>query len=167
MTDPIREGFLRRQYEAGMALAAASDLLELHSFEGDPPDRYVAEFRCRGLVQQAQGGTVEHDRFRVGIWFPSDYLRRADPFQVLTWLGPREVLHPNISNRVPVICVGHLRPGTGLPEILYQCFEIITYQKYAAHDSLNEVASRWVRANQHLLPIDRRPLKWRAREVRA
>ncbi|MBK8060497.1 MAG: hypothetical protein IPK33_22180 [Gemmatimonadetes bacterium] len=164
MPDDILARFLRRQYEDGMALAAASDLLQLQPLDGDPTDRYVAEYFCRGLVRAPERGVREHDRFRIGIWFPPDYLRRADPFQVLTWLGPR-VFHPNISEQLPVICVGRLRPGTGLTDLLYQCFEIITYQKFAAHDPLNEEASRWARANLHRLPIDRRPLKWRACEV--
>lgn len=159
--DAILEGFLRRQYEEGTALAAASDILHLTPVSGTPPHRYEAEFRCKGLVRGPDGVVQEHDRFLVGIWFPTNYLRYADPFQVLTWLGPRQVLHPNISDRAPFICVGTLTPGTSLVDLLYQCFEVITYQKYATHDPLNESACGWARANQHRFPTDRRPLKRR------
>jgi len=111
----LRESFLIRQREEGLELAASSDLLVLSPLvrPGDaPPQRYLASFRCRGLVRDGAGGVREADRFDVGIWFPSDYLRHADPFRVLTWLGPRQVFHPNISDRAPVICVGRLVPGT-------------------------------------------------------
>src|SRR3970040_1391125 len=100
--DPVYEAFLACQYEEGMALASASDLLELIPLDGSPPSRYIAPFGCTGLVRLANGRVAEADRFEVGIWFPSDYLRRAEPWEVLTWLGPRQVFHPNISDRVPL-----------------------------------------------------------------
>jgi len=162
--DPVYEAFLARQYEEAMALAAGSDLLELEPLGEHPPDRYIARFRCTGLVRRPGGGVTEARHFEVGIWFPSDYLRRAEPWQVLTWLGPREVFHPNISARLPVICVGRLKPGTWLVDLLYQCFEIISYQKVTMRedDALNTAACAWTRQHLHRLPVDRRPLKWRA-----
>ena len=161
--DPIYEAFLSRQYQEGMALAGATDLLELVPLEGTLPSRYLARFACTGLVQLPNGRVTEASSFEVGIWFPKDYLRRAEPWQVLTWLGPRRVFHPNISDRLPMICVGRLAPGTWLVDLLYQCFEIITYQKVTMRedDALNPVACVWARENQHRFPIDRRPLKWR------
>jgi hypothetical protein len=106
---------------------------------------------------------LEADQFEIGIWFPSDYLRRAEPAQVLTWLGPRNVFHPNISHRLPFICVGKLAPGTALVDLLYQCFEIITWQKVTMRedDALNPGACGWAREHRAGLPVDRRPLKWR------
>lgn len=167
MQDKIFEAFLKRQYEEGMALAASSDLLELYPMPGDPPDRYIAEFRSKGLVRSPGGDVVEADRFEIGIWFPSDYLRRAEPFQVLTWLRPIDVFHPNISAKFPWICVGKLAPNTPLVDILYQCFEIITYNKVTMRedDALNAEACVWARMNQHRFPIDRRPLKRRALDL--
>ncbi|MFY9556916.1 MAG: hypothetical protein WAV20_17220 [Blastocatellia bacterium] len=166
MRDKIFEAFLNRQYEEGMALAGASDLIELYPISGNPPDRYIAQFNCKGLIR-SEGAVVESDHFEVGIWFPSDYLRRAEPFQVLTWLGPWQVFHPNISDKGPFICVGKLAPNTPLVDIIYQCFEIITYNKVTMRedDALNGEACVWARANQHKFPIDRRPLKRRALEL--
>ena len=161
--DPVFEAFLRRQYEEASALAASSDLLELFPLDGMPPSRYIARFHCRGLVRAPNSKVTETDRFEVGIWFPSDYLRRAEPWEVLTWLGPRHVFHPNISNRMPLICVGRLAPGTWLVDLLFQCFEIITYQKVTMRedDALNPAACAWAREHQGRFPVDPRPLKWR------
>ena len=165
MTDKIFESFLARQCEEGMALAANSDLLELIPFDGPPPQHYVARFRCKGLVRSDTGAITEAERFELGIWFPDDYLRTADPFKVLTWFGPRHVFHPNISNWAPVICIGRLAPGTPLVDILYQCFEIITYNKVTMRedDALNRDACAWARRNRDRFPIDTRPLKRRTR----
>jgi hypothetical protein len=156
VSDKIYEGFLKRQFEEGLALAGASDLLQLTPLA---PDRYVARFLCKGLVREADDRVVEASEFVVGIWFPSDYLRRAEPFQVISWLGPANVFHPNI--RPPILCVGRLSPGTALVDILFQCFEIITYHNWAAHDGLNDVACQWARNHADRFPVDRRPLRRR------
>jgi hypothetical protein len=117
-------------------------------------------------VRTASGDVTEANRFAVGIAFPHDYLRRADPFQVLTWLGPRNVFHPNISDRAPFICVGRIAPGMPLVDLIYQLHEIITFNKATVceDDALNHDACAWARHNQHRLPVDTRPLKRRRLE---
>ena len=161
--DKILDLFLHKQLEDGMALAAASDILELRPLlTGDgPPQHFIARFTCDGFVER-QRRICKANRFDVGIYFPEHYLREANTAEVLTWLRPANVIHPNI--RPPFICVGErfLRPGTRLVEILYQLHAIITYAKWAAHSPLNESAAQWARNNQHLLPADNRPLKRRA-----
>ena len=170
MRDKIFAAFLQRQYEEGQTLAEASDLLELYpmtTVDNEPPQNYIARFLCNGLVKSSDGEIREASHFEVMINFPSDYLRRADPFQVLSWFGPANVFHPNISHRAPFICVGKLAPSTPLVDLLYQCFEIITYNKVTMRedDALNPMACKWARENQHRFPIDRRPLKRRALNV--
>jgi hypothetical protein len=160
MPDPILTSFLRRQREEGATLAQASELLDLLPI-GGTDDRYVAQFRCLGLVRLASGEIVESNRFRAGICFPADYLRTADPYRVVTWLGPRNVWHPNISAEAPSICVGRCAPGTGLVDILHQVFEIITWNKVTMRedDALNRAACQWARHHQDRFPVDRRPLR--------
>lgn len=162
MRDRIFEAFLRRQYEEGMALASESDLLELRPQAGNPPWAYVAVFRAKGLVR-AGDGVAEGNCFSVGVAFPQDYLRRAETFEVVTWLGPMNVFHPNIAETAPFMCLGRLAPGTRLTEILYRCHEIITYQKVtmAEGDALNKEACAWAREHPERLPVDTRPLKRR------
>jgi hypothetical protein len=162
MADRVLEAFLTRQRDEGLTLAAQSDLLALLPV-GQSADRYLVEFRCTGLVEQSPGKVVEANRFHVGVRFPSTYLRTAHPFQVLSWLGPSNVWHPNISPTEPLICIGRLAPGTGLVDILYQVFEVITYNKVTMRedDALNPAACQWARRHRERFPIDRRPLKRR------
>ncbi|HVS03951.1 MAG TPA: hypothetical protein VMT16_14390 [Thermoanaerobaculia bacterium] len=167
--DPVFAGFLRRQRREGEALARSSDLLELVPIgDAQAPDRYLARFRCRGLVRPAGGEVAVAEGFEVGIWFPLDYLRRADPFQVLTWLGPRDVFHPNVSAQLPLLCIGRLVPGTPLVDLLYQCFEIVTWRKVTMRedDALNAAACAWARQHRQRWPVDGRPLKRRRLELR-
>ncbi len=156
-TDKVFHAFLERQYVAGMALAESSDLLTLKSLGGPPPQKFIAEFHCKG-VTWAQHQTQNWDLFRVGICFPDDYLRRVDLSVVLTMLSPPNVWHPNVFG--PLICVGRMPPGTALVDLLYQVFEIITYQrvKMREDDALNDHACSWAREHQDHFPIDSRPL---------
>lgn len=159
--DAVYEAFLTSQHEEGMALAGSSDVLDLHPLEQKPSSVWVARFSCKGIVRLEDGRFEEAECFEVGIRFPRDYLKRAEPMEVLTYLGPRNVWHPNISDRLPLICVGHLVPGTPLVDLLYQCFEIITYHKVTPRedDCLNPAACAWARDNVDRFPLDARPLK--------
>jgi hypothetical protein len=167
MSDRILDAFLARQQLESTALAEESDLLTVMPI-GSPADRYRVEFRCKGLIERAPGQVVEAERFQVGVWFPSTYLRVADPFRVLTWFGPSNIWHPNISATDPFICIGRLAPGTGLVDILYQLFQIITWNKVTMRedDALNVMACQWARQHRDRFPVDRRPLKRRAVSLR-
>ena len=78
---------------------------------------------------------------------------------MITWFWPLDAFHPNI--RPPFLCPGRLKPGTSLVDIIYQCFEIITFQKVTMRemDALNRNACAWTRKNTARFPIDKRGLK--------
>jgi len=160
-TDKIFQEFLDRQYQEGMALMADSDILRLSAVMGPSSDRYIAEFACRGLIQNDGGEIVDYNRFAIGIWFPEDYLRRVDLTLVVSYLGPSpRPWHPNI--RPPFICL-HITPGTPLVDILHSCYEIFTWAlKNTGDEGLNHAASQWARhQDPSWFPIDRRPLRRR------
>jgi hypothetical protein len=166
MADAILTSFLRHETQRALALAAASDRLVFTPMAGECPQRFVAEFRCQGLVKGRDGAVREADRWVVGIAIPDDYLRgpTVDPFRVLSWLGPAEVFHPNIRG-AGVICVGRLEPGMDFEYLLHQLYEIITWQRYNLADCLNAEAAQWARNNLQRLPVDRRPLRRVALEM--
>lgn len=156
--DEIVNLFRKTQYDEGMQLAAESDLLELQSLDDR---RYIAVFSCTGLVRDASGNVRKHDQFGVGIQFPDNYLRLANPGEILTWLGPKEIWHPNI--RAPLICLGNIVPGTPLVDLLHRCFEVITFENVtmSENDALNAPACAWARRHRDLFPIDTLPIKRR------
>lgn len=157
MNDDVLRGFLDRQYEDGRALAERSDVLELEAVGPEPVQFYVARFSAKGLVRRA-GHVIEADRLDVGVHFGRNYLRRADPAEVLTLFSPPDVWHPNL--RLPYVCPGWLRAGTSLVDLLHQVFDIWTYKMVTTRefDSLNPAACSWARANRHRFPVDPRPL---------
>lgn len=154
--DEVMKAFLETQEVEGMRLAANSDLLALEAI-----DRrcWVATFSCRGLVRDAAGEVREHDLFGVGIRFPDDYLRVVNPAEILTWLGPKEIWHPNI--KTPFICLGPIATGTPLVDLLHRCFEVISCENIVMRedDALNPPACAWARRNRDRFPVDTRPIK--------
>lgn len=162
--DRILELFLERQHDEAAALTAASDLVSVQPLGGPLSTRYIVHFRCTGLVEAAPGTIEEANGFAVGVWFAPDYVRRADPWQTLTWLGPHNVFHPNISGTAALICIGQITPGTPLVDLVMRCFEVITFKKVTMRedDALNKGACAWAREHQARFPIDARPLKRRA-----
>ncbi len=166
--DNVREAFLHKQLEEGMALARQSDILKLAPMPGEPICRYIAHYDGgKGLVIQHDGQIAEFDQYTVGICFPEDYLQHVEIPNVLTYLGPHPApFHPNI--RAPFICM-HLEPGTGLVDILYACYEMWTWNLFATPDEgLNHAAAQWSRSqSRKRFPIDKRPLKRRVTRVEA
>jgi hypothetical protein len=157
--DPVYEHFMQRQLQEGLELAQASDLLRLHVAPVAPP-HFVAEFLCNGLVSRGNGEVTVANEFPVGIWFPPDFLRRADPFEMLRNFRPG-VWHPNVSREHPLICIGTIVPGTDLVDILHRLFDIFSYQEYNPNEfnSLNRAACAWARQNQRQFPVDNRGLR--------
>ena len=165
----IMRAFLERQREEISELAAESDRLAVRALAADDgtPWRYLIRLQCTGvLCDDGEPRPVDTD-FDLAVSMAPDYLRRVLPAQVLTWLGPRSVWHPNIgpppggASDPIFICPGQLLPGTPLIDLVYQCWEIVTFQKVTMRedDALNRPACAWARANQRLFPVDRRPLR--------
>lgn len=163
MQDLIYQQFLVRQHAEGMALARESDVLELAPLHLSLPCAYRATFHACTLVRDFAGEVREAKPFVVGIRFPPDYLRHAQPARVVTLLEPLNVWHPNVSFLAPFICLGHLPAGTGLVEILYQVHDLFTFRKVTMRedDALNPLACAWARTHEERFPFrrDARPLK--------
>jgi hypothetical protein len=164
VTDPILENFLATQLREGMALCAESDIAELVPVLGAPPRRYLLHLRCRGLAGSAdQLRDVDH--FTFGLQLGDDYLRTVNPIQVLTLLDPTDCFHPNIAPgghpMIPpgVVCPGRIHPGMPLVNLIYQAYEIVTFNRWSSHDGLNAEACAWARNNQTRFPLDPRPLR--------
>ncbi len=156
MTDSIRNSWLETQYVEAMTFSQRSEVLSLAPIAGSPPFKYIAEFRCDGLAK-TKDGIIVIDRHVVGILFPDQYLRvSCDPGQVLTWLEPSDEFHPNIGP--PFCCVGPITPGMSLMSLLYQLYQMITWQRFTPRedDALNGEACSWARDNVGRFPIDPR-----------
>lgn len=154
--DNVLNDFLDTQRQEIYALAAESDLLNVHAIDPSPPRDYAIELRCKGL-QKVNGDIVEHDQWNFRIRFSDDHLRIVDPFRLVTVLTP--TFHSNVYG--PFVCLGRIRPAISLVDIVYQLFEIFSFQNFSPHDGVNQRACAWCREHMDRFPIDRRPLKYR------
>lgn len=157
VVSPVIKSFLETQEAEATALAARSDLIEVVPVGERPYQRFLVRFMCKTLLK-TRDGMCEYDRVDVGIHFPLDYWQRADPPEVITLLGPANVFHPNVN--FPFICPGALSTGTPLVDLIYQIYEILTFQKVTMRedDALNRDACVWARKNIERFPVDTRPL---------
>ena len=159
MDDKVLEARLWSEHESLRSLASESDILDLREMD---PQHVILQYRCKTLVIDQTGRVGEADRFDVGIWIAPDYLRVVNPAEVITWLGPMNVFHPNI--RPPHCCIGHIDPGTPLLELAYRIYEVGTFQNVMPdeRDSLNPEACAWARGRLDRFPLETRPLKRRS-----
>jgi len=162
--DPITLSFLDEQFVEAEDLLDGCDLVRIARPAG--PELVLAEFTCRGLVREQSGEIVEAEHFVVGFHFASDYLRRVRVPELLTVISPQSAWHPNMGgSRAPTaICIGEVKPSTPLINLLHRVYEVITWQAFTPveYEALNYEACAWARANPHRLPVDARPLRWRA-----
>jgi hypothetical protein len=160
--DKIYDNWLNAQHEHGVELSVSSDVVELVALARQ---LFVVRFHCKGLVQDVGGEVREGDLFEVGYRFADDYLRRVNPAEVVTWLRPGNVFHPNIMP--PLCCLGSITPGTSLVELIYRTYEVISYQNVMPdeRDALHPAACNWARRHQGRFPLDDRPLKRRGSQV--
>ena len=94
--------------------------------------------------------------------FAPDYLRVVrDPAWTVSLLSPRNLHHPNVAP--PFMCIGRIAPGTSLCELIFQVYEVLTFQKLTPReeDCLNREACAWARGNMQRFPLDARPLRRR------
>jgi len=166
--DPVLEKFLERQLQIGQQLSQDSTLLDLMPAQQALPSQYLAHFKCQGLVLTKDDQVVEADSFLVRIRFPRTYLQIPNQ-RIVSWMGPRNVFHPNLFGPAEQMCIGDIPVGTPLDFLLEQCFRVITYQKLTMRedDALDARACVWARRNQHRFPIDPRPLRCQIPVIRA
>jgi hypothetical protein len=154
----IFRDFLTEQARQITALAAESDILDVVALE---PQLYLLRYDCTGLVEHGLERIAEHRGFMVAVYLHDDFLRKVNAPLLLTLVEPRNCWHP--SARSPLLCLGHIDPGTPLVELATRAYELLTFQNLGSseRDALRPEACRFVRNNLARLPIDSRPLKWR------
>lgn len=161
--DMVFESWLERQYADGMSLCSASDVLTLVPGPGRfPPRRFIAQFTSPTMVRVGTEVT-RAEGFAVLLQFPTDYLRLAsDAGQIVNLRAPVNLFHPNVAP--PFICIGPVAPGTGLIELVYRVYEVLTFQKMTPREdnALNHEACAWARRHMQLFPLSAAPLRRRA-----
>jgi hypothetical protein len=153
-------GVFQRFLQGGMADAMelaeqAGGRLQVFPQAPLPPSRYGIALHVP-FLRKLPSGTVEvvtTEPVLVGLNFPDEYLRSADPhllLSIVSVLTPR-VFHPNI--RGSFVCLGGLKPGTPLRILLFELYDVLGHRNLGLdeRDALVPDACRFLRANASLL----------------
>lgn len=155
MSASIFEDFLEHSHQAALALAEDSDVLQVTRLPVRGVGTWIAEFAISYLSQGPDGSVrLAAGPIGVMIQMTPEYLRQVSPLEVVQ-VREMDLFHPNFL--WPVLCVGEVRPGMPLPQILRHVYEILTYENYATDDGLNPIACRRLCEQPGLLNLLPRP----------
>ena len=133
---------LRADYDLMRDLAARSDVI---SFEarpdrpGQPAERYIVTFRCRGIVGVDRKGQPRYgNKHQVEIYLHSQYPQR---WPGMKWLTP--IWHPNINHHNGSVCIDAAwwTAGRSLDRLVVMLGEMIQYKNF--HDDPTKPPFPW------------------------
>jgi ubiquitin-protein ligase len=153
MSFDIRETRLRNDYQRVRELVNRSELIRIMATEGDPPEKYLIRFTCRGVEALNGAQPVFREVHEVRIYLHAEYPLKQPQ---LKWMTP--IFHPNIHS-TGAVCIGAWWPAKTLDELLLTLGEMVQYKNLGPKDPMNSRAAAWSVRNKHLFPIDARPLK--------
>ncbi len=144
---------LQNDYDQMMAVHERNGLIYVIATDGDPPERYVVGFRCRGVARiDANDRFVTRDDHRVELILTAEYPRIRP---LMHWMTP--IFHPNFNDQGDV-CIKAWYPQQTLAELCEVLGELVQYKNYNTTSPLNMEAAMWAMRHRDDLPIDDRSL---------
>lgn len=159
---------LRKSYDSPQSRRLRSDRSAMERLQeestiarfrasGDPPQRYLVEFRGRSLARE-RGKIVPQDTHQVEIKLGASYPRSMPE---LRWLTP--IYHPNISE-IGLVCLGgyntHWVPSLQLDELCEMLWDMARFHNYDLRSPYNRDAALWAASQSTFaFPMDPRPLR--------
>jgi ubiquitin-protein ligase len=159
MSFDMRETRLRNDERQIRALVNRSEFIHIVRTEGDPPEKYLIRFTCKGVENiKSSGEPVYRDQHEVTIYLHAEYPLKQPQ---LKWLTP--IFHPNI-HVTGAVCIGAWWPAKTLDELLLTMGQMVQYKNYDPKDPMNSKAASWALRHKNLFPVDRRALKGQSLE---
>ena len=158
--DNIMQDFLKQTGNELREQCQRGGLLTAQSFGHRLPWLWALRFATRGLIREANGEVRVVEQHIVAVRFLADYLRRANRFEILALIEPRQppAFHPNISPDGAAICL-EVFPGESLTEIALSLHALFAGRLVTVDEmnALNPVACAYWR-ERVTQPLDDRPL---------
>ena len=125
MAFDIRETRLRNDYKNIRELVNRSEFIRVLSTEGDPPEKYLIQFTCRGVENiKTSGEPIYRQDHKVSIYLHAEYPLKQPQ---LKWMTP--IFHPNI-HITGAVCIGAWWAAKTLDELLLTLGEMVQYKNY-------------------------------------
>jgi hypothetical protein len=130
-------------------LLAVTPAITLVESTGEPPTRYLLEYRVKTWSKDPQGTAIAPlDQVRAEFVLPDGYPRHPP---VVRLLSP--VYHPNVSGEQVALSPGW-SAGTSLPLYLLRLAEVLAFQSYSLKFPLNPAAATWAEQQLATFPTD-------------
>lgn len=145
----VRLRRLYAEHERLRVLFADHQRIHIAEAFGDPPDRYIVEYRVKGLTEDKAG---VHDSYlhRVQITLGPNYPNEMPACMVVG----NPVFHPNIDHLA--VCTADVSSASRtLDQTIVFIGELITFQAYNLQSPRNGEAKKWTEANRDRLPLER------------
>ena len=159
MSFDIRETRLRNDNKSIQNLVNRSEFIRILTTEGDPPEKYLIQFTCRGVENiKANGEPILRSDHKVSVYLHAEYPLKQPQ---LKWMTP--IFHPNI-HVTGAVCIGAWWAAKTLDELLLTLGDMVQYKNYDPRDPMNSKAASWALRHKNLFPIDTRSLKGKSLE---
>lgn len=153
----IREKRLENDFkELSQLVAESGGTLAIISTQGQPPNQYVIEYRCRGVERLQGNEPVFRNNHRVEINLGSTYPKDKPSAKFLT-----PIFHPNVFDNLNV-CLGNIwTMAETLSELVIRIGKIIQYSKDVLNlkSPASSSAKSWAEKNSHRFPVDNQTFK--------
>jgi len=154
MSFNIRETRLRNDHKQIRNLVNRSEFIHIMSTDGDPVEKYLLRFTCKGVEKiDTSGRPIIRQQHDVSIYLHAEYPLKQPQ---LKWLTP--IFHPNI-HVTGAVCIGAWWAAKTLDELILTLGEMIQYKNFDPKDPMNSKAAAWAMRHKRLFPIDSRSLK--------
>jgi ubiquitin-protein ligase len=141
---------LKRLYNDHQELTAFLEghpSISLVKTEGNPPEKYLVEYRLKGVEQKA-GQVIPKERHTAEIIMTLDYPTQEPVCRMLT-----PVFHPNIDPHL--ICItDKWAASESLAEVVVRIGRMLCYQIYNIKSPRNGEAAKWTAEHLAEFPLD-------------
>lgn len=145
----VRLRRLYAEHERLKVLFAGHERIRIAETSGDPPDRYVIEYRVKGLTETKEG-VQPSGLHRVQITLGPNYPNEMPTCMVVG----TPVFHPNIDHLA--VCTADVSSASRtLDQTIVFIGELITFQAYNLQSPRNGEAKKWTEENLQKLPLER------------
>ncbi len=142
------ENLLEIQLEEVQRLFANHPYITIVSTEGTPVNKYIVEYRVKGLVRLDDGEIAKSDQHRVEISLSFGFPHFPPNCKPLT-----QIFHPDIDPSAIKIADFWTVEGT-LASLITYIGQMICWQVYSEENVFNQDAADWLAKNSDSVPLD-------------
>jgi ubiquitin-protein ligase len=142
------KNLLEKEFEEVQLRFANHPHISLVSTEGTPANKYVVEYRVKGLVRLDDGEIAKSDQHRVEITLSFGFPHFPPNCKPLT-----QIFHPDIDPSAIKIA-DFWTSDTTLAALITHIGRMICWQVYSEENAFNQDAANWQASNSASLPLD-------------